>query len=1204
MLIGLLGFEWRFHTRRLTFAAAALLISGMAAVMVSTQYGGQAVHVNSPYSVTLSLGLLSLICVLVMTIFCTNAVLRDVEHGMTELVFSRPIGKTRYLASRFLGVLLAGMTVMTIGAVVLMLAPFMMAIAPDRLGPVRLSSYAWPLLTLVLPNLIVASSVLIAVATFTRSTIATYVGGIALYALYWVTALLVSSPLMAGVAPPSAEELARAALLDPFGLSAFFEQTRYWLPAERDLRTVMLSGRYLLNRVLWLGISGVVLALVHARFQFLVSRAATATRVRRWPWTPVSAGDESAANAPAYRPVRPSPRAASTFWLGLRSATRLELRLLLRGWSFAALLAMWAFVGGMEAFGQLGGEYRTRLVATSGLVAEALAEPLFLLGALAILYFAAEVVWRERAVGVDALIDATPASNAMFYLGKVAALSATPIVLGVVGIAVGLAVQLSTGGAPVQPLVYLGLLWFTGLPLVLLAFGALALQAISSNRWIGMLGGIVLALVIRQGADFGLEHPMLRYTAAPAVSHSDLDGFGPAATSFAFFMLYWSAFALLLACVSWGVWRRGLDAGMRARLVAMPRAWGRTGTRIAIGAALLFVAIGGALFRQTNVVHAWEGRDASVEWRSEYERAYRAMAGVAQPRIVAVRVEVDIHPDERSADVRGTLKLENRSERQIDTLWVVVGRDARRVEISVSGARLVRSDSRFGVQVFALDHPMAPQATTELEYALSLDRGGVRAGGFEYDIAENGTYLTSGDAMPSLGYRGRYEISNLAERRKRGLGAASLQFAPLSSADSLTREARRAGQDPAWITLDLTLSTSADQVALAPGRLVREWTQGGRRFAQYVMDRPITGRFSIASGRYAVRRVQHGGVNVELWFHPTHDMNVDRILKAATASLDVLGSRFGAYPHTTLRMVEVPLWWRFGAYAAPGMMFITEDRGMLTDARIDDVDLVTRRTAHEVGHQWWGHMVDPIDVVGATTIVESLAKHSEQLVVASMRGEEAVPPMLEFDHDRYLAGRTGELDQEPTIEETTDESYMYYGKGAIAMHAIQDLIGDSAMTRVLRTLASTEGGPNGAATARELHALLRAAAHNDADRAVIDEWFTDRVTFDLRVDTATSAQVGDRHRLTASFRVSKQALHGRTEEAVSADGALIDVAVYGSEADGSPVLFAGKRAVVGGRIELVLDLRAAPGAVEIDPQVRRTDRDRSDNRRRLPQTRK
>jgi ABC-2 type transport system permease protein len=167
--------------------------------------------------------------------------------------------------------------VMAVAALALLLAPLALPVDPARVGAVRPLAYLWALLAVVLPNLVLVGALLFAVATLTRSTLATYVGGVAIYALYFVTALLIDSPLMAGTAPPTREALARAALLDPFGLSAFFEQTRYWTPAERDARPVALAGRMLLNRLLWLGVSAAVLALVYRRFTFRVGGAAGGT---------------------------------------------------------------------------------------------------------------------------------------------------------------------------------------------------------------------------------------------------------------------------------------------------------------------------------------------------------------------------------------------------------------------------------------------------------------------------------------------------------------------------------------------------------------------------------------------------------------------------------------------------------------------------------------------------------------------------------------------------------------------------------------------------------------------------------------------------------------------------------------------------------------------------------------------------------------
>lgn len=1199
MVAPMLAFEWRYHVRRLTFLVAVLGMGGSAAMLVGTGYGPAAVHVNSPYTVMQSMGLLVLVLLFVLTIFCANGALRDTEHGMTELVFSRPVGEALYLGVRFAGVMVAAMTVMLVVAAVLMVAPFVLPLDSGRVGGLHMLSYVWPLVTLVLPDALLAASVLFAIATLTRSTLATYVGGIAIFALYFVTALLVDSPLMAGAVPPTPEALARAAILDPFGLSAFFEQTRYWTPAERDARLVALSGRFLTNRVLWLSVATAILLFVRTRFR-LRSEHMPSKKGKRFSSGANHAAAHVGRNALNVPYITVPTVASGTFWPALRSALLTEARHVLRSRTFIALLALWAFVAGMQGFSSLeSGEYATRVLATSGLLVNELSLPLLLLGSIAVVYYAAEVAWRERTVGIDSLVDGTPASSAVFFVAKVCALSAIPLALTVVAVVVALVVQWSSGGLAVRPFVLLSLVPIAAFPLMLFAIGALSLQVVSSNRWLGMLAGLGLALLARRGDAIGIEHPMLRFADGPSLSWSDFDGFGPALPSFAAFMLYWSLFALLLGCVSWGLWPRGQQRSLRKRLAALPRTWGGHGRRVVFAAAVSFVALTAALFRSTNVVHAWESSSRGADWQAAYERAYRRIAAVPQPRIVAVRGNVDLVPERRSAVVHLVLVLENRDSSPIDTLWVNVPRDAGAVRIVTSGAHTARADTRLGVHVLAFDQPLRAGGKRELTYDIALDRSGIRAGGFNPDVAENGTYLTNGDMVPAFGYRAGYEIQDPAERRKRGLGELSLALLPLASADSLAPKVRLVGQEPSWITLDLTISTSADQRVIAPGRLIRSAAERGRSVFQYATDGEITPRFAIASARYDVRRIVQDGIGVEMYFHPAHSQNVDSLLAAGARSLRLFTRSFGPYPYATLRMVEVPSWLNFGAFAVPGMLLFTEDRGVLSDPRTGDVDLITRRVAHEVAHQWWGHTVDPLNVAGATTIVETLAKYSEQRVLASVRGESALPPMLAFDHDRYLAGRAGAREEEPTLMETAAQEYLYYGKGAIAMHALHDALGDSAMVHALRSLVRAEGGPHGAATSRTLYGLLMSEAVDVRSRALVDEWFTSRVTDDLAADSAVVAPANGSYRLKAWFRASRTDMRNREARAVPDDELYqVDVAVYG-EGSEAPVLYQGRQYVRNGRIELSLDVPARPAFVEIDPEVRRIDRDRSNNRKRV-----
>ena len=1208
MFAEMLRFEWRYHVYRLVFVLCVVVVAGMAFALVATGYGAQVAQINAPTTVMQACGLLSLWLLFSQTLFTVNGVLRDDEHGMRALILSRPIGRFGYLASRYLGVVLAGLMVFTIAVLLLMVAPHVLSFDASRVGPFSLTSYAFALGTLILPNLLLVSALLCAVAWFTRSTIATYAGGIAVFGFYMVTALLVDSPLMAGTAPPTAESLARAALLDPFGISAFFEQVRYWTTAERNMQMLTLDGRYLQNRLLVLAITGVTLAVCY-RFVSLGARATNASRARLWRTSsretvhervPGDSRGNERGNVPtlsspvAYLAIAPTSESRGFFLRAFVSTVWMELRQLFASRVLLALLLLFMVVAGVEASTTLmAGDYGTRVLATSGALAASV--PLQFFGMLCVVYFGADLVWRERATGISGLVDATPTSNAVFALGKLVALALLPFVLEGAGLCVALLVHVGNGGLPIQPLVYLAQFWFAAYPLALFAVLVVALQVLSPNRWVGMLAAFLLALLSLAGAGVGLEHPMLRFAAAPAVSYSDLDGYGAPAASFAAFMLYWTAASAALAVVSWGAWRRGRDPGVRERLAGIWRGNSGGARRGVALAGTVFAIVGAALFWQTNVLHSWESVSDGLAWQADYERSYRRLAGVPQPAVTHVDIAVDFTPRARRAQIRGTLTLHNRSALPIDTVWIAERRDASYSLLELAGATEVARQDRFGMRAFALQAAMQPGDSSTLLYALTLDRSGIRADGFSQDIAANGSYLTMSSAMPAFGYRSGYEISDRTERSARHLGPATAALLPHASIDSLTQLARTGARPNSWFTVHATLSTTDAQTALGPGTLERTWTDGDRRYFDYRVSKAMPPRFAFASGRYAVERVQQDSVTVELWYHPGHARNVSRVLHAATQALSLLGSRFGEYPSRTLRLIELPAGWPFAGFAMGGMLLFTEDRGLLTDVRASDVDLLTRRVAHEVAHQWWGYVVDPLHVLGASVIVETLAKYSEQLVVEAEHGTDALPAMIAVDHDRYLSGRAVAAEQEAIlVEASVDEAFLDYGKGAVAMHDLRQVLGDSAITVALRTLIARDGGPTGAATAPMLHALLREQALTTAARWRVDEWFSGRVLYDLRVDSASAVPEGVHYRVHARFSTRRVTVGENAERVEAVDGELFDVDILG---DDGGVLFRGTVHARDGAAELSAVVLQRPNVVRIDPSVRRLDRERSNNRR-------
>ena len=190
-----------------------------------------------------------------------------------------------YLFGRFTGAFFAGCLLFLSAPLGMILGAAMPWLDPEVLGPFNLWHYAYVYLLLCVPTLFVTGAGFFAIATATRSMMWTYVGVIVFLVLYLVATSFLSRP----------EFINTVALVDPFGLGAYDQATRYWTAAERNTQIPDFAGYILWNRVLWVGVAFALLGLAWA----IYSRAATG-------------GREAAAKAPdtiGRRCSRCSPRA-------------------------------------------------------------------------------------------------------------------------------------------------------------------------------------------------------------------------------------------------------------------------------------------------------------------------------------------------------------------------------------------------------------------------------------------------------------------------------------------------------------------------------------------------------------------------------------------------------------------------------------------------------------------------------------------------------------------------------------------------------------------------------------------------------------------------------------------------------------------------------------------------------------------------------
>ena len=140
---------------------------------------------------------------------------------------------------------------------------------------------------------------------------------------------------------------------------------------------------------------------------------------------------------------------------------------------------------------------------------------------LLIIYWAGELVWRERDAGMGEIADATPVREWVLVLGKFLGLALVLVGWMALLIAAGVLVQMRMGYFDFELGLYLRILF--GLQLVdylLFALLVLVVHAVVNQKQLGYLAALVAYGVILFPSFLGIEHHLLIYGSGPRWSYS------------------------------------------------------------------------------------------------------------------------------------------------------------------------------------------------------------------------------------------------------------------------------------------------------------------------------------------------------------------------------------------------------------------------------------------------------------------------------------------------------------------------------------------------------------------------------------------------------------------------------------------------------------------------------------------------------------
>lgn len=1082
-----------------------LVFGAVSSEQIAIGGGVGSVYKNAPSVIQSYYGVMSLICLLMTTAFMNASANRDFSTGMHQFVFSSPIKKEDYFFGKFFGALLIAIIPLLGVSIGSLIGPLMPWVQPERYGPIIWNGHLYGILGFAIPNTIIAGAILYSLAVVFRSNIVSFVGAMLILVFY-----VVGQGFTADL-----EKEWLANILDPFGFQPLNTLSKYATIEEQNASATPLVGQFLINRIIWVGLSLVLLLFMYFRFSFNTKKEKVKKNKKVHT-------EEIEPTLLTHVKNFEIPQRNGFSWAAFWHMIKFEARAIIRNQTFIiiVIIGMINLIASLTSFTS---SYGTSTYPVTYDVVDYIRGSFYLFLIGIITFYSGVLVWKERDAKISEIQDATPARTGMLFTSKLIAMLVSIFAVLCCTIVIGMVTQLFYGYTKFELDVYAQSL----LVLDMFQFGfllviALLFHYLINNRYIAYFAFVAFIIVNEFiWSVLEMSSNMLEFGGTPSATYSDMNGYAPFSLGLFWFNLYWTLFCLVLGLVIYAFYVRGKETDFRTRSkFALQRLSSKRGMLVVF--VFLFVGCGAFVYYNTKVLNTYLDPKEIENRQKEYELTYKQYQDMVQPRWVSFNYEIDIYPYERDLFVTVDALIVNKSEEPISEIHFTMPSMPDTLSIEVPGMQLKTDDERLNYRIYALDNPMMPGDTLSVKMKISTETKGFENQVSFTSLTQNGTFFNNFDIVPIIGYSSRYEISDKNKRAKLDLPKKQ-RLPSLNEDDQINRSNTYITQDSDWVEMKTIISTAGDQIAVAPGSLIKEWEQGGRNYFEYHMDHQSINFYSFISARYEVAREKWNGIDLEVYYIEGHEYNVPNMLRSMEKSLEYFTENFGPYFHKQCRIIEFPRYSSF-AQAFPGTMPYSEGLGFILDLREvteDDIDLVYYVVAHEMAHQYWAHQLIGARMRGSEMLSESFAQYAALMVMEEEYGRDKMVKFLKYEMNSYLGGRSNEYEAERPLIETENQGYIHYRKGSVVMYYLKEMIGEDNVNVALRKLLDEYAYeeplyPTSLSAVRAFREVTP-----DSLQYLIDDMFENITLFSNRVIDATYTKEGEEYLVTLTTESQK-----------------------------------------------------------------------------------
>ena len=1157
-----------------------LVMGAVSSDNINIGGGVGSVFKNAPSVIQKYYGVMSLLCLLMTTAFLNATANRDFEHGMYQFIFTSPIKKRDYYFGKFIGATSIAMLPLLGVSIGALIGPFMPWAQAERYGDIVWSGHIQGIVAFAIPNTIIAASLIYLLAILFRSNMVSFIGSMLILILY-----VVSSGFTEDI---QKEWLAN--LLDPFGFRPESIASKYMTVDEKNHAAAPLQGAFLLNRIIWVSIALLVLILSYFKFSF----SAKKQKVKK----------ESKASLTSLIPTTQyqqfTQNSSTKFsWTQFFHLLKFETKSIIKNPTFI-IIAILGLMNMSASLTSFTGRYGGSQYPVTYDVIDAIRGSFYLFLIGIITFYTGVLVWKERDAKVNEIQDATPVQTLNLFLPKLLAMIIALACVLLTTILAGVIAQTFLGYHRYELDVYFKSLLLIDLSsFSFLVVIALLFHYLINNRYIAYFA-FVAFIILNQfiWQLFQINTNMLKFGSTPSITYSDMNGFGPFVPSTLWFTLYWIIFSILLCICIYAFFVRGKETDFLHRWNVAKSIFSKQ--KLAVLFSIIgFISCAGFVYYNTKVLNTYDSEKVLEQKQVSYEKKYKQYQNLIQPSFYKFDYNINIFPKERSLTANVIAYAHNASNQNIRELHFTMPQITDSVTILIENAALQSDDTELDYRIYSLNQELKPGDSLKIEFKVSRITKGFENEVSFTQLTQNGSFFNNSDILPSFGYDESVEISDKNKRKKFDL-PKRLKMPLLDDNDLATRKNNYITDDADWVEVNTTISTSSDQIAIAPGSLIKTWDESGRNYFQYKLDHKSLNFYSFISANFEVERKKWNGVDLEVYYIKEHKYNVPNMIKSLEKSLEYYTTNFGPYRHKQCRIIEFPRYSSF-AQAFPGTMPYSEGIGFIADLRevtTDDIDQVYYVVAHEMGHQYWAHQLCGANMQGSELMSEGFAQYSALMVMEKEYGKEKMQKFLEYEMDGYLRGRSTEFEAERPLMKSEHQGYIHYQKASVILYYLKEMIGEQKVNEALKGLIDTFGykEPPYPSSIAAIDAFRKVTP--DSLQYLIKDLFENITLFSNRVLDPTYKKDGDQYIVT--FKTSSEKFYSDSlgNETVTPISDYIDIAVFAKpetkKSMGKPLVYQ-RQKINQKENTFTFTVKEKPYQVGIDPYNYLVDRIPSDN---------